>query len=203
METDCLGAGWRKDKIILRSKDGLTRTVLNNPDFVEFIACRLPDLNHSIDFVWRHEYVITYSPIESLEAVCEGYAELTHELEEVRKALQSLSITKAERQHLERSLKVIRDQIAERQSQAVLLLSADDRAALDDLEAILEQQSERRKEIKSQIEEYRKIMGGSGLDFEKAMRYGELMETEKQTLAKIDESIAEIKKKIQDLKKSK
>ncbi|MFC2049206.1 hypothetical protein ACFLR2_00845 [Chlamydiota bacterium] len=128
---------------------------------------------------------------------------LTHELEEVRKALQTLSITKAERQHLERSLKVIRDQIAERQSQAVLSLSADDRAALEDLEAILEQRTERRKEIKSQIEEYRKVMGGSGLDFEKAMRYGELMETEKLTLAKIDESIAEIKKKMHDLKKSK
>ena len=134
---------------------------------------------------------VSQEPIESLKL----------ELEEVRRALPSLSITKAERQHLERSLKMIRDQIAERQSQAVLSLSADDRAALEDLEAILEQRNERRKEIKSQIEDYRKIMGGSGLDFEKAMRYGELMEDEKQTLAKIDESIAEIKKKIQDLKK--
>lgn len=145
---------------------------------------------------------------KQLEALQKGVAEgaieaLTLELEEVRKALQSLSINKVERQHLERSLKVIRDQIAERKSQAVLSLSADDRAALEDLEAILVQRTERRKEIKTQIEEYRKTIGGSGLDFEKAMRYGELMETEKQTLAKIDESIAEIKKKIQDLKKSK
>jgi hypothetical protein len=128
---------------------------------------------------------------------------LTGEFEEVRKALLSLSITKAERQHLERSLKVIRDQIAERQSQAVLSLSADDQAALEDLQAILVQRTERRKEIKSQIEDYRKTIGGSGLDFEKAMRYGELMEAEKQALAKIDESIAEIKKKMHDLKRNK
>ncbi len=128
---------------------------------------------------------------------------LSAELEEARKSLHVLSITKAERQHLERTLKTIRDHIAEKQSQAVLLLSADDRAVLEDLEKILNQQTERRKEIKNQIEEYRKIIGGSGLDFEKAMRYGELMETEKGALAKIDETIAEIKKKIRDLKKSK
>lgn len=141
--------------------------------------------------------------LESLQqSVAQGAIEsLKQEFEEVRKALPALSITKAERQHLERSLKMIRDQITERQSQAVLSLSADDRAALEDLEMILEQRNERRKEIKTQIEEYRKIMGGSGLDFEKAMRYGELMEDEKKTLSKIDESIAEIKKKIQDLKK--
>jgi len=154
----------------------------------------------------RQDKIVTFK--QQLEAFQKKSADgeiesLTEELEELRKSLQALSITKVERQHLERSLKAIRDQIAERQSQAILSLSADDRAALSDLESVLLQRSERRKEIKTQIEEYRKIIGGSGLDFEKAMRFGELMETEKETLAKIDESIAEINKKIQDLKKSK
>lgn len=127
---------------------------------------------------------------------------LSSELEEMRKGLQTLSITKVEKQYFERILKTIRDQIADQQSLAVLSLSADDRAALDDLETVLNNQMERRKEIKAQIEEYRKISGGSGLDFEKAMRYGELMETEKQSLAKIDDNIAEINKKMRALKKT-
>lgn len=127
---------------------------------------------------------------------------LTLELEEARKNLPTLSLSKAEKQHLERTLKTIRDQIADKHSQALLTLSDDDRAALEDLDLMLNQRAERRKEVKNQIEEYRKILGGSGLDFEKAIRYNELMETEKESLAKIDENIAEIKKKMLLLKKS-
>lgn len=123
---------------------------------------------------------------------------LNQELEDVRKTLNTLPISKAEKLHLDRTLKVIRDQISDRQSQALLSLSEDDRAAFDDLESLLDQRVKRRKEIKSQIEEYRKIIGGSGLDFEKAIRYNELIETEKESLAKIDENISEIKKKIHE-----
>jgi hypothetical protein len=126
---------------------------------------------------------------------------LAHELEEARKTLHQLSMTKVEKQQLERTLKMIRDQIAGKQSQALLSLSDADRAALGDLERLLEQLSERRKEIKNQVEEYRKIIGGSALDFEKAMRYNELMENEKESLAKIDESISDIKKKMRELRK--
>jgi DNA repair exonuclease SbcCD ATPase subunit len=127
---------------------------------------------------------------------------LSQELEEARKTLPSLPLSKTEKQHLERNLKTLRDQIAEKQSQALLTLSDDDRAALNDLERMLTQLADRRKEIKLQIEEYRKIIGGSGLDFEKAMRYNELMEAEKERLAKIDENMAEIKKKMRLLKSS-
>ncbi len=127
-------------------------------------------------------------------------AVLTQELEEMRKALHNLSATKLEKQHLERTLKCIRDQIADKQSQVLLSLSDADKAALGDMEGLLQQLSERRKEVKTQLEEYRKVMGGSGLDFEKAMRFGELMEVEKESLNKLDESIGEIKKKMKDFK---
>jgi hypothetical protein len=127
--------------------------------------------------------------------------QLSQELEEARKTLHQLSMTKVEKQHLERTLKMIRDQIAGKQSQVLLSLSDADRAALGDLESLLDQLSERRKEIKNQIEEYRKIIGGSALDFEKAMRYNELMDNEKGSLAKIDESINDIKKKMREFRK--
>jgi len=130
-----------------------------------------------------------------------GVEALSQELEEARKTLHQLSMTKIEKQHLERTLKNLRDQIAGKQSQALLSLSDADRAALGDLENLLEQLSERRKEIKSQIEDYRKVIGGSALDFEQAMRYNELMEHEKESLARIDDSINDIKKKMRELKK--
>lgn len=130
----------------------------------------------------------------------EEISQLVEGLEEARKTLSSISMTKLEKQQLDRSLKSIRDQIAERQQQAVFDLSEDDLEALADLETLLNQRLERRKEIKSQIEEYRKLLGGSGLDFEKAIRYNELMDNEKDSLAKIDENINEIKKKIRELK---
>lgn len=126
---------------------------------------------------------------------------LNHELEDVRKTLNTLPISKGEKLHLDRTLKNIRDLISDRQSQVLLSLSEDERAAFEDLESLLDQRVKRRKEIKGQIEEYRKIIGGSGLDFEKAMRYNELIETEKESLAKIDENISEIKKKIHELYK--
>ncbi len=142
--------------------------------------------------------------LDQLQKACESesVATLTDDLEDARKAFAQLSLSKAEKQFYDRTLKAIRDQITEKQSQALLTLSVDDRAALDDLEQMLNQRMERRKEIKHQIEEYRKIIGGSGLDFEKAIRYNELIETEKEALAKIDENIVEVKKKIAALKKT-
>lgn len=121
-------------------------------------------------------------------------------LEECRKTFSTISMMRVERQQIERKLKSIRDQIADKQEQTLLALSDDDRETLDNLKNILSQRKERRKEIKAQIEEYRKISGGSDLDFEKAIRVQELMNAEKERLSKMDESIGEIEKKINQLK---
>lgn len=126
---------------------------------------------------------------------------LSQELEIVRKNLLTLSVSKSERQTLEKNLKNLRDQIAEREEQALLALPEGDREALENLKKILEERKKRRKEIKEQIEEYRKVMGGSALDFEKAMRFNELMTSEKDHLSKVDEGINEIERKIKAFKK--
>ncbi|MCC5831439.1 MAG: hypothetical protein JJU12_00145 [Chlamydiales bacterium] len=138
----------------------------------------------------------------SQKIVSEDVNTLLAQLEECRKTFSSISMLKVERQQIERKLKTIRDQIAEKQEQALLALSDDDRETLDNLKEILSQRKERRKEIKAQIEEYRKISGGSDLDFEKAMRTQELMNSEKELLSQIDESISQIEKKISRLKGS-
>ncbi|MEN9343831.1 MAG: hypothetical protein RLZZ453_618 [Chlamydiota bacterium] len=66
----------------------------------------------------------------------------------------------------------------------------------EQLEMILIQHEARRQEIKKQIEGYRKILGGSNLDFEKAMLYREMIEKEKNGLEKLEEEIEAIEEKI-------
>lgn len=125
---------------------------------------------------------------------------ITKELTALRQELNLLNVSKREKQIFERALKEIRDALEEKKQEALIKLSDDDRAVLDNFKEILRQRKERRQEIKVQIEEYRKIVGGSSLDFEKAIEYGELMAQEKERLEKMDESIKEIEDKINQLK---
>jgi hypothetical protein len=60
----------------------------------------------------------------------------------------------------------------------------------------LEQKKQRRQEIKEQVEQYRKAVGSSNLDFEKGMQIRELMDQEKELLEKTNSSIEEIEQKI-------
>ncbi len=125
---------------------------------------------------------------------------LEAEVEGTKQALNTLPLTKVEKQMLDRSLKGIREQIEEKRERALLELSADDRAALDQLREVLSQRKIRRQQIKAQVEEYRKILGGSTLDLQKAMEFSELMNAERDRLEKIDEAIQEIEVKIRSLK---
>lgn len=137
----------------------------------------------------------------AVKAASGPVGELLKQLDEYRKTCSALSMLKAERTQLDRRLKAIRDQLAEREEQTLLDLSADDLATLEGLENVLGQRKERRKQSKAQLEEFRKVSGGSSLDFEKAIRLQEQMQEEKERLAKIDEGIAEIENKIRSLKK--
>lgn len=108
-------------------------------------------------------------------------------------------VTKSERQELERKLKRIRDLIADKRAQALLNLSQDDQQTLSKLYDILKERISLKQEIKSQLEQYRRLLGGSGLDFEQAIRISEQQALEKERLAKTDLSIYEIQEKIEQL----
>jgi DnaJ-class molecular chaperone len=84
-------------------------------------------------------------------------------------------------------------------SEAYKVLSDDDLKTLENLRTILSQKKERRQEIKEQLETYRKSLGSSNLDFEKAMLHRELVDQEKERLEKANSGIAEIEQKIDAL----
>lgn len=112
---------------------------------------------------------------------------------------EEISISRAEKQIIERQFKQLKDIIDEKKEKALLLLSDDDQKALSELKTVLEDRKRRRHEIKNQLESYRKLLGGSGFDFEKAMMYREMIEAEKAALEKINASIDEIEEKINEI----
>ena len=141
---------------------------------------------------------------EELNALCSEAMSLDAEVlaakrDELHRKFEEISLAKAERQIVDRLFKQLKDVLDEKKEQTLLLLSEDDQKALEQLEAALEERKQRRQEIKNQLESYRKQLGGSGFDFEKAMMYREMIEAEKATLEKVNSSIEEIEGKIEEL----
>jgi hypothetical protein len=118
---------------------------------------------------------------------------------EIETDLAQLEVSKIEKQQIERSLRPIKDLLADKKEHSLLNLSEDDKKALENLRVVLQQKKQRRQEIKEQLEIYRKALGGSSLDFEKAMHYQELVEQEKERLDKANAGIEEIEQKIAQL----
>lgn len=113
--------------------------------------------------------------------------------------IHSSSLTKNEKQEIERLLKPVRDLITEKKEKAMMALSEDDRQALHQLKDILKQRKERRQEIKTQLEELRKAAGSSSLDFEKAISYKTQINEEKERLEKANQAIQDIERKIEEV----
>lgn len=119
--------------------------------------------------------------------------------DELHRQFEEVMLAKAEKQIVDRLFKQLKDILDDKKEKALLMLSEDDQKALEQLKAVLEERKQRRQEIKSQLENYRKLLGGSGFDFEKAMMYREMIEAEKATLEKINVSIEEIEEKIAEI----
>ena len=119
--------------------------------------------------------------------------------EEISQQLSTLILTKAERYLADRLLKQFKDAVNEHRVKALLDLSVEDQRKLQELKELLKERKERCQEMKNQLETYRKLLGGSSLDFEKAMFYRELIETEKGALEKMQALVEEIEEKIYDI----
>lgn len=124
---------------------------------------------------------------------------LTEKRDLLLKQFEEFTLAKAEKQIVDRLFKQLKDGIDEKKEKALLMLSDDDLKALDQLKVVLEERKRRRLEVKNQLEQYRKMLGGSGFDFEKAMLYREMIEAEKTTLEKMNALINEIEEKIEQI----
>lgn len=113
--------------------------------------------------------------------------------------LSRMDLSKVEKQQMERSLRPLKDLLVDKKEHSLLNLSEDDKKTLENLKLVLQQRKERRQEIKDQLDIYRKLLGGSNLDFEKAIHYQELLEQEKERLEKANLALEEIEQKIREI----
>lgn len=128
--------------------------------------------------------------------------ELLISRERLQQELHLLTATHAERELLEHELKLLRDMIHDKKEKAMLALTPEQRQSLDHLYEVVEEWKVQKNDIREQLETYRKALAGSGFDFEKAMRYRELIDSEKTRLDKVNAAITELEKQIEELEGS-
>jgi hypothetical protein len=127
-----------------------------------------------------------------------GIEEMQQLREEFMRQMEGLSLTSAEKDLFDDLIKGLRDQIIEKKEKA-MMLSPEVLKSLEQLNAILDARRAQRQEIKEHLEGYRKALSGSGFDFEKAMRYRELIDAEKARFDSATAAIEEIEEKIAEL----
>lgn len=103
---------------------------------------------------------------ESTTSLCD----LEKKEEELQKIYEKVSLSQKEIHLFERNFADLKSFIFDKKVGEV---------AQEDLENLYEERAAHSEIIKQQMEEYRKEMGGSGLDFEKAMTYRELYDSAK------------------------
>ena len=141
------------------------------------------------------------SEIEQLFQEAERYTveQICAQRDALLEKIQSLPIPKGEKNEFEKLLKPLRDVISDKKEKALLSMSEDVRESLQNLRLVLQERKARRQEIKNQLETFRKLSGGSNLDFEQAMSYKNQINAERERLEKINLSIKEIEDKIEEL----
>ncbi len=135
--------------------------------------------------------------LESVETTPLDVASLLRE--QLLHKVKGLTFSAAEKELLENLLKKMRDKILDKKEKALSNLSLDEQKSLGYLRERLAEGQAQRSEIKSQIENYRKALSGSGFDFEQAMHYREMMDAEKARLDKVNVAMEDIEDKIANL----
>lgn len=129
----------------------------------------------------------------AVEDLFKAKEKMQHEL------FQMVSLSHAERELLEHEIKTFRDLIIDKKEKAIATMAPEQKKSLDHLYQVLDEWKEQKNEIRNQLEIYRKALAGSGFDFEKAMRYRELMDSEKNRLDKVNATIEELENQIDKL----
>ena len=144
------------------------------------------------EFKKNVESTIHQSKDLNFDQLQDRYSELLSEASEI-------VVAKSDKFVVDKLFKTIKDLIDEKKRHKLMSLSESDQEKLSELQHLLKDMKERRLEIRAQIESYRKILGGSGFDFEKAMAYRELIEAEKLSLEKINKAIEEVELKVAEV----
>lgn len=140
--------------------------------------------------------------LQALIQTPENYdvATLNAEKDTLSGRVESLIHGRGEKNEFDRLFKKLRDVVHDKQEQALMTISDDERQNLQQLRQVLKQRKARRQEVKDHLDALRKATGSvSGLDFDQAMAHSQLINEEKDRLEKADVAIQDIQRKIQEL----
>jgi len=114
-------------------------------------------------------------------------------------SIAAAPLQKGEKLELEKSLRPLRDAIAEKKEEALLALPADDREALEQLQQLHKQRVERRQQVRLTYDQLRKQASQSGLDITEAISLNRQVKEEKERLDKAIEQVRDIEAKIHEI----
>lgn len=125
--------------------------------------------------------------------------DLIQERDLILEEIQKSGLGKFEKNELDKSLKSLKDILRKKREEALLTLPEDERLALEQLKILLAEKLEHRQEIKERMEHYRKLLGSSGLSFEKSMDYNARASEEKEAYEQAQIAVRDIEMKIEKL----
>lgn len=112
---------------------------------------------------------------------------------------KGLALNESETEAIDSLMRQLKLALFDKCQEALFALSDTHPELADKLQELLDERKKMRQELKRELESVRKLSGGSGLDFEKAMFYRDLMESGKELLDRMESSIIEIEEKLFDL----
>ena len=127
---------------------------------------------------------------------------LLEQKEMIQQKINASSFSRLEKQELERKFRPLKDGITEKKEREMLALSEDDLQALDKMKSLLQERKLRRKEVKTQVDNLRKVVASSGMDFAQSLSANAQLTEEKERLEKLNQGIKELESKIALLEKS-
>ncbi|EKE22154.1 MAG: hypothetical protein ACD_7C00038G0001, partial [uncultured bacterium] len=123
---------------------------------------------------------------------------LDQEKKQIEKEMESLNLAKFERLILEKQFRVL-SYLIEDKKEKVNIVSCDE---LNNLLEVLEQKKQRRQDIKSHLDSLNKELACSNFDFEKAMLYRDLIDSEKKRLETVNLSIQQLEEKLAEFERN-
>ncbi|HSW72495.1 MAG TPA: hypothetical protein VLG44_03700 [Chlamydiales bacterium] len=168
----------------------------------------LPELRKELDGL-KSTYLVREKPKKeapvqkpALTPAVDHYSPLKQKLEDLSQKANSLTPVELQSEVINLKVEIEKASISKEQSDNLrfglddlmdLLFQKKVESAGSDsekIEEILEERRKIRQEMKARLDAFRKVAGGSGFDFEKAMLYREFVDKAKDRLLKIDEEIS-------------
>ena len=171
---------------------------------LEKVSKEQEEKNHQLETLQRQKREKMEALRSEIQAVLDSVSEMSlDKASALRESLQlktkAFNLSSAEREVLESLLKKLRDKILDKKELALSNLSEEEQKSLNYLREKLAEGQSQRSEIKMQIESYRRVLSSSGFDFEKAINYRDMIESEKARLDKVCGAIEDIEDKISAL----